>query len=202
MKKTVCELFIVLILTVISISAQGPGKPIDQVMPDFAPFNKFYAKAASLTGSQKIDLSKNYQIHIKTEFDKGNILDGKLSFETNPNNPALLELLPDFVVAVNESRVLKIVAFESKNEAVTGAEIEINSAESDFYFKLNFKTNSPSTAKNVANRFNWLFVIAQKALAGNPESEFYKNGAIEADKNQVFIATKISRQNLERFLKH
>lgn len=172
----------------------------DDVMPNFGPFNKFYAKATELVRSHKIDLSKEYHVGIKTEFEKGNLLDGRLSLVISPNNPSLLELLKDFLAAVDESSVLKVVAVGSRDEAINKLEIGIDSIQADFRFNLSFKTNGPLTAQNVARRFRWLFEIAKHMMGGKPEVEFYESGAIEAEKDQVLIKTKISRQALKRFL--
>jgi hypothetical protein len=168
--------------------------------PNVEPFMQFWSKLRGYVHVKKIDLGKNYQIRLKGDFSNGKISEGDISFSLNPAQPELLELLKDFLVAVDESRLLKVMALETLGETVEGADLQIDFGENEVDFKLTLKTNSENTGAKVMTRFKVLFAATGYVLEDNPEAEFYRNAVIHSEKEKVFVNGKISRANLEKFL--
>ncbi len=166
------------------------------------PFMQFWAKLRYYVGEKKIDLSKDYKVRLKGDFPNGKISEGDISFSLNHAQPELLDLFKDFTVAVDESKLLKVIALESFGEKVNGADLQIDFGETEVDFKLMLKTNSENTAERVTTRFKLLFAATSYVVANNPEGEFYKNAVITSEKEKVFVHGKISRASLEKFLSY
>ena len=168
--------------------------------PNVEPFMQFWSKLRGYVHVKKIDLDKNYRIRLKGDFPNGKISEGDISFSLNAAQPELLELLKDFLGAVDDSRLLKVIALETFGETIGGADLQIDLADTDVDFRLMLKTNSATAAERVATRFKLLFIATGYILEDNPEGEFYNNAVINSEKEKVFVHGKISRANLKKFL--
>ncbi len=171
-------------------------------LPNVEPFMQFWSKLRLNIYQKKIDLNKNYKIQIKGSFPQGKISEGDISFTLNHNQPKLLELLKDFLVAVDDSKLMKVMALERFGETINGADLQIDFAENDVNFKLALKTNSENTAERVTTRFKILFSATALVLRENPAGDFYKNAEITSQKEKIFVCGKITRANLEKYLSY
>jgi hypothetical protein len=170
--------------------------------PNVAPFMRFWTKMQSGVESGKLDLKKNYDIRIQSNFSEKKVSKGDLKFSVNENAPALLELLKEFMTAVDESQLLKVIALDSFNEQIDSADLQIKFDETDVNFKVALKSDSETSAQNIAARFRLIFAVTAQLTEGNAEEEFYKNAVITTEKEQIFVNGKISRAGFERFLKN
>ncbi len=168
--------------------------------PNVEPFMQFWTKLQDKIKTGKVDLSKNYDIRIQTNFSEKKVSKGDLKFYINENSPEMLELLKEFSTAVDDSNLLKVVALDSLNEDITSADLQIKFDETDVHFKVAVKSNSEISAQNIASRFRLIFGLTARIVEENPEEEFYKNAVITTEKEQVFVHGKISRANLQQFL--
>ncbi len=170
--------------------------------PNVAPFMRFWEKLQAKIEADKIDLSKNYDVRIQSNFSDKRVSKGDLKFSVNENAPELLELLKEFMSAVDESRLLNVIALDSFNEQIDSADLQIKFDETDVSFKAFLKSDSETSAQNIASRLRLIFGLTAQVTEGNAEEEFYKNAVITNEKEQITINGKISRVNFERFLKN
>ena len=170
--------------------------------PDVAPFMRFWEKLRDKTEAGKIDLSKNYDIRIQSNFSGKRVSKGDLKFSVNENAPELLELLKEFMTAVDESRILKTVALESFNEDIVSADLEIQTDETHVNFKAVLKSDGETSAQNIASRFRLIFNLTARLTEGNPEEEFYKTAVVTTEKEQITVVGRITREKFQQFLKN
>lgn len=167
---------------------------------DPEPFMRFWRKVNSYTREQTIDLNRIYQINLKSDFPTGKLSDGDISFAMNSAQPEFHELLKDFTVAIDESNLLKILALEKMNEKIIGADLQLNYGETDVEFNLELKTNSENTAERATTRLKMLFAVTSSFFKNNTAEEFYKNAEISANKEKIFIKSKMAKVNLIKYL--
>jgi hypothetical protein len=193
--KMIFALFLIGILNIFS-SVQAQSE-----QPNFAAFSRFYRKLAGYVRGGEINLTKNYQIRIKSEFANGKISDGKLTLSINENKPEMLEVLGDFLKGVDDSKLFQIIALKELNESIKTAEIDINFEDENANFVFRFQTDSAKSAEKIAIRFKMLFVMANALIKDQPAVEFYKNAKFEVEKENLFFSTKVSKQNLALYLR-
>jgi hypothetical protein len=170
--------------------------------PDIAPFMRFWGKLQTKVAAGEIDLGKNYDIRIRSNFSEKKVSKGDLKLSINENAPALLELLKEFMTAVDESRLLTVIALDGFNENLTSADLQVKFDETDVNFKVVLKADSEVSAQNIASRFRVVFGLTARITEGSPEEEFYKNAVVTTEKEQLAVSGKISRANFEQFLKN
>lgn len=170
--------------------------------PKIEPFMQFWAKLQNKIATEKVDLRPNYDIRIQSNFSNKKVSKGSLKFKINESSTELLDLLKDFMNAVDDSNLLKVIALDNLQEDINNADLQIKFDDADVNFKLILSANSDSTAQNVASRFRIVFALTTQFVQNAPEEDFYKNAIITAEKEQITVTGKISRTNFEQFLKN
>jgi len=116
------------------------------------------------------------------------------------NSALLLELVKEFLTAVDESNLFYTIVDAKNGQSVNGAGIDVLHNESETAFNITLKTDSPDTAARAAGGFRTLFSIAKSVRKGTPEVKFYENATITFDNDQVTVVTHMPRAALEEFL--
>lgn len=185
-----------------SVKPSRPGNPTnDQAEFTDAPLERFLDRLKVEVGVKRLDLSKPVHLKVGASFDRGAILAGDLNIHTDSENSAvLLDLIKEFLVAVDQSNLFYTIVDTRNGQSVTGAAIEVLHSDIDTTFNISLKTDSPVTAQQAAGGFNALFSIAKAVRKGTPEVKFYENAAITFDNDQVTIVTHMPRAALDEFL--
>jgi hypothetical protein len=118
----------------------------------------------------------------------------------NPGDAVLLELLKDFLVAVDESLILRSMVSANDNEEINGASLDIKLNGMEIAFSISFTSDSKPTAEKLAGNFQWLFQLAIRQLSDRPEVQFYLNSKIYFVNNQAFIVARMPRVSFDKYL--
>lgn len=170
-------------------------------VPDVSKLEDFLGEIGSLVESGKLDIKQPLHVQIQAAFDSGDITQGSLKFSTDSSKPVILGLLKEFSLALDESRLFSVIANSKRGEKIIGADLDLKLSEDDVSFSATFKSDSPQTAKNIANRFSGIFKLVAAYRKGYPESDFYRDAQITFKENQTFIVTRMPRASLEDYLK-
>lgn len=170
-------------------------------LPNVAPFMEFWQRMQTKIASGKIDLSKNYEIRIKSSFSNRKVVGGDLNFFVNGSTPELLDTLKDFMSAVDDSNLLRVIALETYGEDIRNADLNIKLDDTDVEFGLVLEANSETAAQNISSRLRMIFTVTARLTEGSPEEQFYRNATIGFEKNKITVNGRITRANFERFLK-
>jgi hypothetical protein len=197
MKKIILSLLILTFLVGVIWS-----QTTREEFPNVEPFMSFWRRMQSNIADGKIDLSKNYQIQIKSNFVNKKVVSGNLEFFINENSPELLEVLKNFMTAVDDSNLLKVIALDSFSEDLKNADLQIKFTDQDVNFQLVMEADSENSAQNITSRFRMIFNVTARLTQDVPEEEFYKNAIIFSEKNKISVQGKISRKNFEQFLRN
>ena len=166
-----------------------------------APLERFLERIKLEVGVKRLDLSRPVHIRVNGSFDKGAVLSGSLNVQADGDNSALLlELVKEFLTAVDESNLFYTIVDAKNGQSVNGAGIDVLHNESETAFTITLKTDSPHTAARAASGFRTLFSIAKSVRKGTPEVKFYENATINFDNDQVTVVTHMPRAALEEFL--
>ena len=187
--------------------ANSSAKPINSAKRDTnveftdAPLERFLFHIKDEIAAQRLDLAKPVHLKVSGAFDKGAVLSGNLNIQTDTENSAVfLDLIKDFLVAVDQSNLFYTIVDTKNGQSVNGASIEVLHNDAETAFNIRLKTDSPATAERAVNGFNALFSIAKSVRKGTPEVKFYENATISFDNDQVSIVTHMPRAALEEFL--
>lgn len=170
-------------------------------LPNVAPFMEFWQRMQTKIASGKIDLSKNYEIRINSSFSNRKVVGGDLNFFVNGSTPELLDTLKDFMSAVDDSNLLRVIALETYGEDIKNADLNIKLDDTDVEFGLVLEANSETAAQNISSRLRMIFTVTARLTEGSPEEQFYRNATIGFEKNKITVNGRITRANFERFLK-
>ena len=177
------------------------GKPdINGEFTD-APLERFLDRIKLEVGVKRLDLSRPIHIKVDGAFDKGAVLSGNLNVLADGENSAvLLDLVKEFLVAVDESNLFYTIVDAKSGQSVNGASIDVVHDGAQTTFHISLKTDSAETAERAAGGFRGLFSIAKSVRKGTPEVKFYENAIITFDNDQVSVVTHMPRAALEEFL--
>jgi len=165
------------------------------------PLERFLYRIKDEIAAQRLDLAKPVHLRVSGAFDKGAVLSGNLNIQTDTDNSAvLLDLIKEFLVAVDQSNLFYTIVDTKNGQSVNGASIEVVHGDAQTAFNISLKTDSPATAQKAVSGFNALFAIAKEVRKGTPEVKFYENATISFDNDQVSIVTHMPRAALEEFL--
>lgn len=166
-----------------------------------APLEQFLYRIKAEVAAQHLDLAKPVHLKVSGSFDKGALLSGSLNIQTDSENSAvLLDLIKEFLVAVDQSNLFYTIIDTKNGQSVNGASIEVLHSDAQTAFNITLKTDSPATAQKAVNGFNALFAVAKEIRKGTPEVKFYENATISFDNDQVSIVTHMPRAALVEFL--
>ncbi|MGH9820878.1 MAG: hypothetical protein ACRD43_11970, partial [Pyrinomonadaceae bacterium] len=166
-----------------------------------APLERFLEHIQREVGVRRLDLSRPAHVRVNGSFDKGALLAGNLNVQVNGDNSAvLLDLVKEFLVAVDESNLFYTIVDSKSGQSVNGASIDVLHGDTETAFNISLRTDSPATAAKAASGFQTLFSIARSVRKGTPEVKFYENASIAFDNDQVSVVTHMPRASLEEFL--
>lgn len=166
-----------------------------------APLERFLERIQLEVGVKRLDLARPVHIRVDGSFDKGALLAGNLNVRvTGDNSALLLDLIKEFLVAVDQSNLFYTIVDAKSGQSINGASIDVLHGDAETAFNISLKTDSPLTAAKAANGFQTLFSIAKSVRKGTPEVKFYENATIAFDNDQVSVVTHMPRASLEEFL--